>query len=93
MDDPATALIGCFVESLRDGRRFVAAAQRARGRKPVVVLKGGRSDAGRRAAGSHTGALVGCVRRLPAACERAGAVLAEETEEFFDAIETLTVMR
>jgi acyl-CoA synthetase (NDP forming) len=91
VDDPATTLIGCFVESPRDGRRFVAAAQRARGRKPVVVLKGGRSDAGRRAAGSHTGALVGSYAIFQAACARAGAVLAEETEEFFDAIETLTV--
>ena len=92
VDDPATALIGCFVESLRDGRRFVAAVQRARGRKPVVVLKGGRSDAGRRAAGSHTGALVGSYAIFQAACARAGAALAEETEEFFDAIETLTVV-
>jgi acetyltransferase len=92
VDDPATALIGCFVESLRDGRRFVAAAQRAHGRKPVVVLKGGRSDAGRRAAGSHTGALVGSYAIFQAACGRAGAALAEETDEFFDAIETLTVV-
>jgi acyl-CoA synthetase (NDP forming) len=91
VDDPATTLIGCFVESPRDGRRFVAAAQRARGRKPIVVLKGGRSDAGRRAAGSHTGALVGSYAIFQAACARAGAVLAEETEEFFDAIETLTL--
>lgn len=91
-DDPATALIGCFVESPRDGRRFVTAAQRARGRKPVVVLKGGRSDAGRRAAGSHTGALVGSYAIFQAACGGAGAVLADETEEFFDAIETLTVV-
>lgn len=91
VDDPATALIACFIESPRDGRRFVAAARRALGRKPVVVLKGGRSDAGRRAAGSHTGALAGSYGIFQAACARAGAVLAEETEEFFDAIETLTV--
>jgi len=89
--DPATALIACFIESPRDGRRFVAAARRALGLKPVVVLKGGRSDAGRRAAGSHTGALAGSYGVFRAACQRAGAVLAGETEEFFDAIETLTV--
>jgi acetate---CoA ligase (ADP-forming) len=91
VDDPATALIACFIESLRDGQRFVAAAQRAAGRKPMVVLKGGRSDAGRRAAGSHTGALAGSYGIFQAACHRVGAVLADETEEFFDAIETLTV--
>jgi acetyltransferase len=89
VDDPATSLIACFVEALRDGPRFLAAARRAAGRKPIVVLKGGRSDAGRRAAGSHTGSLAGSYDVFRAACLGAGAVLAEETEEFFDAIETL----
>src|SRR5438094_6695872 len=51
-EDSATTLIACFVEGLRDGRGFVEAARRATARKPVVMLKGGRSDAGRRAAGS-----------------------------------------
>jgi acyl-CoA synthetase (NDP forming) len=92
VDDPATTLIACFIESPRDGRRFVVAAERAAGRKPVVVLKGGRSDAGRRAAGSHTGALAGSYAVFRAACRRACFVLAEETEEFFDAIETLSVV-
>jgi acyl-CoA synthetase (NDP forming) len=90
-DDEATTLIACFVEALRDGRRFVRAAARATLRKPVVVLKGGRSDAGRRAAGSHTGSLAGRYDVYRAAFRQAGAVVADETEEFFDAIETLVV--
>lgn len=89
--DAATALIACFVEALRDGRRFVEVAARAARAKPVVVLKGGRSDAGRRAAGSHTGSLAGAWDVYRAALDRAGVVLVEETEEFFDAIETLAV--
>lgn len=89
--DPATTLVACFVEALRDGRRFVDVAARATAVKPVVLLKGGRSEAGRRAAGSHTGALAGAWETYRAACRRAGVVLAEETEEFFDAIETLVV--
>jgi acetate---CoA ligase (ADP-forming) len=88
-DDPTTTLIACFVEALRDGRRFVDAATRAARAKPVVVLKGGRSDAGRRAAGSHTGSLAGSYEAYRAACDRAGVVLADDTEEFFDAIEAL----
>ena len=92
VDDPATTLIACFVEALRDGPRFLAAARRAAGRKPIVVLKGGRSEAGRRAAGSHTGSLAGSHDVFRAACLGAGAVLAEETEEFFDAIETLVTV-
>jgi acyl-CoA synthetase (NDP forming) len=90
-DDPATTLIACFVEALGDGRRFVDVAARATAGKPLVVLKGGRSEAGRRAAGSHTGALAGAYEVYRAAFRRAGAVLAEETEEFFDAIEALVV--
>jgi acyl-CoA synthetase (NDP forming) len=92
VDDPATTLIACFVEALRDGARFLAAAGRAAGRKPIVVLKGGRSDAGRRAAGSHTGSLAGTWEVYRAACDRARVVLAEEPEEFFDAIETLVAI-
>jgi len=88
-DDAATTLIACFVEALRDGRRFVEVAARACRVKPVVVLKGGRSDAGRRAAGSHTGALAGGWEVFRAACRAAGVVAAEETDEFFDAIEAL----
>src|SRR6185503_13700463 len=86
VDDPATTLIACFVEALRDGPRFLAAARRAAGRKPIVMLKGGRSEAGRRAAGSHTGSLAGAWEVYRAACASARVVLAEETEEFFDAI-------
>jgi acyl-CoA synthetase (NDP forming) len=92
VDDPATTLIACFVEALRDGPRFLAAARRAAGRKPIVMLKGGRSDAGRRAAGSHTGSLAGAWDVYRAACASARVVLAEETEEFFDAIETLVAI-
>jgi len=92
VDDPATTLIACFVEALRDGPRFLAAARRAAGRKPIVVLKGGRSEAGLRAAGSHTGSLAGAWDVYRAACASARVVLAEETEEFFDAIEALVAV-
>jgi acyl-CoA synthetase (NDP forming) len=93
VDDPATTLVACFVEALRDGARFLAAARRAAAaRKPIVLLKGGRSEAGRRAAGSHTGSLAGAWEVYRAACASARVVLAEETEEFFDAIETLVAV-
>lgn len=89
--DSATTLVACFVEALGDGRRFVDVASRLTADKPLVLLKGGRSDAGRRAAASHTGALAGGWEVYRAAFRRAGAVVAEETEEFLDAVETLVV--
>lgn len=91
-DDVETTLIACFVEGIRDGRRFVEAARRATREKPVVVLKGGRSEAGRRAAGSHTGSLAGVDEVYGAAFRYANIVVTDETDEFFDAIEALAVV-
>ncbi len=88
-DDPDTRVVGLFVEGIRDGRAFVAAARRLAGAKPVVALKGGRAEAGRRAAGSHTGSLAGTWETYRAAFAAAGIVVVDETEELFDAMVTL----
>ncbi|GGX22678.1 hypothetical protein GCM10010341_49990 [Streptomyces noursei] len=56
---PHTDCIAMHLEDLKDGRAFVAAARETVPKKPVVVLKAGRTSAGARAAGSHTGALAG----------------------------------
>ncbi|MGH9066595.1 MAG: acetate--CoA ligase family protein [Acidimicrobiales bacterium] len=58
-EDPATTCIAMHMEDLKDGRAFVEIAERVSKTKPVIVLKGGRTAAGARAAGSHTGALAG----------------------------------
>ena len=60
--DPATAVIGMYLEGLDRGAAFLNALRRAEGRKPTVVLKGGTTDAGRRSAASHTGALASDAR-------------------------------
>jgi acetyltransferase len=88
-DDPETRVVGLFIEAILDGQAFVAAARRLCRAKPVVALKGGRAEAGRRAAGSHTGSLAGTWETYRAAFAAAGVVAAEETEELFDAIATL----
>jgi acetyltransferase len=88
-DDPDTRVVGLFVEGIRDGRAFVAAARRLARAKPVVALKGGRAEAGRRAAGSHTGSLAGAWETYRAAFAAADVVAVEGTEELFDAMVTL----
>jgi acetyltransferase len=88
-EDPETRVVALFVEGLRDGRAFVETARRVSARKPVVVLKGGRGEAGRRAAGSHTGSLAGTYETYRAAFAAAGLVVAEDTGEFFDAVAVL----
>ncbi|MGQ4511411.1 acetate--CoA ligase family protein [Streptomyces sp. DW26H14] len=58
-EDPHTECIAMHLEDLKDGRAFVEAARATVPKKPVVVLKAGRTAAGAKAAGSHTGALAG----------------------------------
>lgn len=84
-DDPKTSLILGYAESIRDGREFVRAARRAHRRgKAVAVLKVGRSDAGERAARSHTGALSGSAQVYEAAFRRAGVMAADTLQDLLD---------
>src|SRR6185369_8471549 len=59
VDDEDTGVIGLFCESIRDAAAFEAAAARALGRKPIVMLKVGQSEAGSRATASHTASIAG----------------------------------
>jgi acyl-CoA synthetase (NDP forming) len=81
--------IAVYVEDVADGRAFVAAARAAGRKKPVVVLAAGTSEAGRRGAASHTGALVSDQAVLHAACQAAGALLVESPGELVDALHAI----
>jgi acetyltransferase len=89
LEDPATRAILMYVEGLRDGRRFLQTAYHATTRKPVILLKSGRSATGKRSAGSHTGALAGMSEVAKGAFKRAGIVVIENSDELFPAAETL----
>ncbi len=58
-DDPATRVIACIMEGVTDGQKFRQAIERVSPKKPIVILKLGRSDAGKRATFAHTGTLAG----------------------------------
>lgn len=84
-NDPATSAIGGYLEGIDDGGRFLAAAERARAAgKPMSFLKVGRSDAGRRAAESHTGSLAGSDEVYDAALRQAGIVRASDPQGLID---------
>jgi acetate---CoA ligase (ADP-forming) subunit alpha len=87
--DPATEVIGVFTEGLRDGREFIEVAREITPRKPVVVLKGGRGDAGARAAAGHTGSLAGSARAYQAGFDRAGVTAVAGSGDFFDVLTAL----
>ncbi len=82
IDDPDTGVIGLYLESFSDGRRFFEACRRSP--KPVVVLKGGKSDRGAAAAMSHTASLAGNARVIGGMLAQAGAVEAEDFKEMMD---------
>ncbi len=88
--DPNTRAILMYVEGMRDGRSFLSEAQRTTRKKPVILLKGGRSDTGRRSAGSHTGALAGMAEVAKGAFTRAGIVVLEKSDALFPVAETLS---
>jgi acyl-CoA synthetase (NDP forming) len=84
-DDPETNVALAYVEGLVDGRAFVERLRSVSERIPVVLVKGGASDAGARAAASHTGSLATDDRVFDGACRQAGAVRAATIEEAYDA--------
>ena len=87
VEDPHTQVIGAFIEQIRNPDEFLAVAGAARAAgKPIVMLKTGRSDAGGRAALSHTGALVGSAGALGAVCRRLGVIEAEDFDELFETL-------
>src|ERR1700756_1545972 len=91
--DPHTRAILLYVEGITHGRKFMSAARAASRIKPVLVLKAGRSNAGARAATSHTGGLAGPDAVDDAAFRRAGMLRAGTMAELFDAAETLALTR
>jgi acyl-CoA synthetase (NDP forming) len=89
-EDEGTRVVGLFLEAVRRPAAFVGALERcAIAGKPVVCLKVGRSEAGARAALSHTGALVGSDRAFSAVLRRYEAI---EVEDFHELVETLELL-
>jgi acyl-CoA synthetase (NDP forming) len=82
-----TRVIGVYLEDFRDGRRFARAAAGAG--KPVVLLAGGTSEVGLRAARSHTGALVSASAAIDAACRAAGIVRISTPRELVEVAQLL----
>lgn len=87
LDDPNTTVVGLYLESLSDGREVLDLLSRRGSSKPVVLLAGGRSAAGSRAASSHTGALSGNHRLWPALARQSGALLVDSLEQFVDTLQ------
>ncbi len=84
IEDPNTGVIGCYLESIIDGRKFIGLARSTD--KPVVVLKSGRSDSGAKAAMSHTASLSGSSAVYSGAFRQAGIVQVYDMHELMDMV-------
>jgi acetate---CoA ligase (ADP-forming) len=82
--DEHTRVIVLYMEGVSDGRKFVEAARAVTRHKPVIALKVGRSESGRKAAASHTGALAASDTAFDAAFTKAGIFRAATAEQMFD---------
>jgi acetyltransferase len=89
-DDPHTSSILLYMESVGNARSFLSAAREVALRKPVIVIKAGRSEAASRAAASHTGALTGSDDVLDAAFRRSGVLRVMAISDLFYMAEVLS---
>ena len=91
--DPETGVIAMYIEGIRDGQRFVKALAEATQAKPVIVLKGGSTEAGGRATVSHTGSLAGDHAVWDALCRQMGVIQTYNIEDLIDILVTFSLLR
>ncbi len=82
--DEDTEVIGLYVEGVRDGRRFFRVMRDIAGRKPLLVWKGGATEAGARATASHTGVLAEAAAIWDALVEQCGAIKVDDLDGMID---------
>lgn len=83
-DDPSVEVILMYLESFGNPRKFVKLAKEVCCKKPIIVVKSGRSAIGARAASSHTGAMAGRDEAYDALFQQFGVIRADTIEEMFD---------
>lgn len=85
--DPETDVILGYIEDVVDGMKFLSVAKEVTKIKPVILIKSGATEAGARAASSHTGALAGSDRAFTEAFRKTGIIRAQGIQELFDTAE------
>jgi acyl-CoA synthetase (NDP forming) len=83
-EDPATRVIVMYLESVKDGRRFIEVARKVSLETPILVYKSGETEAGKKATMSHTGSLSGADAIFDGACRQTGITRGRDLVELFD---------
>jgi len=84
IDDPETEIIAAYIEGVEDGRKLIKLLGESK--KPVIVLKGGQTDAGHRATQSHTGSLAGSMAVWDAVFSQTGTIGVHTFDELVDTV-------
>jgi acyl-CoA synthetase (NDP forming) len=87
--DVDTRIIALYIEGIRDGKRFRRAMEEATKEKTVILIKGGATEGGARAAAGHTAALAGSRTTWEALCRQLGIISVNSIEEMIDVLVTL----
>jgi acyl-CoA synthetase (NDP forming) len=90
--DPNTRVIAMNLEGVNDGREFMRVAHEVSKKKPILVLKGGRTHAGQEAAMSHTKSIAGSDEIFGSACKQSGIIRVDTMEELYDASKALSFL-
>ncbi len=91
-EDKNTAVPVFYVEGFKNGRQFLDAAREVTPQKPVVVYKSGRTEAGKRSAGSHTGSLAGSFQLTRDLLRQAGVTVVEQSDKILSIAEGLSLV-
>jgi acyl-CoA synthetase (NDP forming) len=92
-DDPETEIVAGYIEGVRDGRRFFETLREVAKRKPVVLWKGGQTEAGARATASHTASLATSNATWNAMMRQCGAIAVDTIDELVDVCKALIHVR
>jgi acyl-CoA synthetase (NDP forming) len=83
-DESHTKVIMCYIEGFKDGRRFLKIASEVSKKKPIIMVKAGKTQAGAKAAASHTAAISGSDNIFNAVCKQAGVIRAGSLDEMLN---------
>jgi acetyltransferase len=90
LEDTETKAIAMYLEGIHDGKNFLRVAREVSKKKPIILIKGGRSARGEKAIASHTGSLAGSYAVVQAVMKQAGVFMAESVEDLFDLAKALS---
>jgi acyl-CoA synthetase (NDP forming) len=91
-NDLITEIVCIYVETIDNGRVFLDSLRKILPKKPVIILKGGRTRYGMKAASSHTGSMTTNYKMLKSSIKQAGAVLCENVTDFVSALKTFSFL-